>query len=432
MSLLDKLDKPEIWQEFLAYKQQKGHLSKGDEVALQQMIASQSYLGIARALQAGTPLPPPEKIRLNKLGTKRKRIVYAFEPQTMWVLKLLAWLLFHFDERQPAGCYSFRRDHGVHRALKTIIRTPNVRRLWCCKLDISDYFNSIQVPLLLPILHDILADDPPLIAFFEQLLSAGTALDEGILINEKHGVMAGTPTAPFLANIYLRELDAWFEQRGLTYARYSDDIIFFAADEPTLLACQKAAAEIITRHGLTINQDKACISAPGCSWEFLGISYCNGTIDLSLVTRRKIKGKIRRKARALRRWMLRKQKEAPELVGEGQEGSNVGCSLEEQAQGGVPSLTDRAVRAYIRSFNAKFYDSRGGSDLTWARWFFPLLTTSEGLHEVDLYLQQYARWIPTGRFCARNFRLGYAELKALGLRSLVHEYHAMQKERLRG
>ena len=428
MSLLDQLDKPEVWQGFLAYKQLKGHLSRGDEAALEELIATRGYLDLAHALQAGEALPPPEKIRINKLGAKRKRVVYAFDAQLMWVLKLMAWLLLRFDERQPAGCYSFRRDHGVHRALGTIIRTPGINGMWCCKLDISDYFNSIQVPLLLPIVRDVLGDDPPLVAFFEQLLCAGVALDEGILINEEHGVMAGMPTAPFLANLYLCQLDAWFTQRGYTYARYSDDIIFFSPDEAGLLGCRDRAQGIIVQHGLTINQDKACISAPGESWEFLGISYCNGTIDLSTVTMRKIKGKIRRKARALRRWMLRKQKEASLQAGEGQAAENLGCSLGDKA----PTLVQRAVRAYIRSFNNKFFESLGGNELTWARWFFPLLTTNEGLHEVDLYLQQYARWIPTGRFTASNYQTSYADLKALGLRSLVHEYHAYQKEREQG
>ena len=412
MSLLDKLDNPTVWQQFLDYKLEKGHLSRADEATLRELVASQGYLGVARVLQAGQALPPPQKLRLNKLGTQRKRIVYAFEPDTMWVLKLLAWLLFSFDERQPPGCYSFRRDHGVHRALNTLIRTPHINELWCCKLDISDYFNSISIPLLLPILSDVLADDTRLLAFFEQFLTAGVALDEGSLIHEEHGVMAGTPTAPFLANLYLRELDEWFNQRGLAYARYSDDIIFFATDEDAIRASQTVAEAIIARHELAINSEKAYIAAPGRPWEFLGISYCAGTIDLSQVTRRKIKGKIRRKARALRRWMLRKQAED--------------ASQPESTQ--LPLYTQRAIRAFIRSFNRKFYDSRGSNELTWARWFFPLLTTSEGLHEIDHYLQQYARWIPTGRFRASNYRTSYQDLKVLGMRSLVHEFYAYQAE----
>ena len=410
MSLLDKLDNPLIWQQFLDYKQEKGHLSRSEESALKELVASKAYLGVARALQAGEPLPPPQKLRLNKLGTQRKRIVYAFEPDTMWVLKLLAWLLFCFDERQPPGCYSFRRDHGVHRALNTIIRTPRINTSWCCKLDISDYFNSIDIPRLLPILGGVLADDPRLLAFFEQFLTAGVALDEGVLIHEEHGVMAGTPTAPFLANLYLRELDLWFNQRGLTYARYSDDIIFFAPDEDVLSASRRSAEAIIARHGLVINSEKASVAAPGMPWEFLGISYCDGTIDLSQVTRRKIKGKIRRKARALRRWMLRKQAE----------------DIMDTIEPSPLSLSQRAIRAYIRSFNKKFYDSFASNELTWARWFFPLLTTSEGLREIDHYLQQYARWIPTGRFQAGNYRTSYQDLKALGFKSLVHEYYSYQ------
>ncbi|MBR0531550.1 MAG: group II intron reverse transcriptase/maturase, partial [Bacteroidales bacterium] len=48
------------------------------------------------------------------------------------------------------------------------------------------------------------------------------------------GVMAGTPTAPFLANVYLMEVDHHFEGEGVIYARYSDDIIILAEDQEEL------------------------------------------------------------------------------------------------------------------------------------------------------------------------------------------------------
>ena len=43
--------------------------------------------------------------------------------------------------------------------------------------------------------------------------------------------MAGMPLSAFFCNVYLMELDAWFEERKILYARYSDDIIVFAERE---------------------------------------------------------------------------------------------------------------------------------------------------------------------------------------------------------
>ena len=398
MSIIDLLDDKNIWEDFLSYKQDKGHLTKRDEDSLRVLMESEGYFSVARLIKQGIPLPPPQKILLNKLGTEKKRTVYCFDDEVMWTIKLLAWLLYRFDDKQPNGCYSFRRNYGAHRAFADIARTPGINGLWCCKLDISNYFNSIDVSKLLPVIRELLAEDTALCDFFELFLTADAAFFGDVLLTEKRGVMAGTPTAPFLANLYLRKLDFWFIERGGPYARYSDDIIFFASSKDELLDCRKQALRIIEEHGLEINQKKAYIAAPGEAWEFLGMSYQAGVIDLSEATKAKLKGKIRRKARALRRWMIRKD-----------------------------ASPERAQRAFIRSFNRKFYDSHNTNDLTWARWFFPLLTTSDSIHEIDHYLQQYVRYISTGRFNAANYRFDYQDIKRLGYRSLVHEYYLSRK-----
>ncbi|MCL2632131.1 MAG: reverse transcriptase domain-containing protein [Coriobacteriia bacterium] len=399
MGIIDLLDNQDIWQEFYDYKMLKGHLPKKDVEGLSTLIETRAYLSAVQVIRQQEPLPPPQKLLLNKLGTNKKRTVYCFESELMWTLKLLAWLLYRFDHRQPEGCYSFRRNYGAHRAFQTIVRTPGIDAKWCCKLDISDYFNSIDTTKMLPIAADVFADDTELTDFFTRLLTADQAVFEGTLIEEQRGVMAGTPTSPFLANIYLRELDSWFVERGYTYARYSDDIIFFADSAEEIAYCSQNARRIIAEHGLKINGDKTYIAAPGEAWEFLGLSYTAGVIDLSQATILKLKGKIRRKARALRRWMLRKDASA-----------------------------ERAQRAFIRSFNMKFYEGGDANDLTWSRWFFPILTTSESLKQIDHYLQTYVRYIATGRFSKSNYRLDYQGIKELGFRSLVNEYYRSRDE----
>ncbi|MCL2826684.1 MAG: reverse transcriptase domain-containing protein, partial [Eggerthellaceae bacterium] len=250
MSIIEELDNEASWTSFLAYKKEKGHLLARDEESLVSLIASKGYLPVVRSIREGVALAPPEKLLINKMGTAKKRTVYCFESDVMWVLKHLAWLLYRFDDKQPEGCYSFRRNFGAHRAFKDIIKTRGINAHWCCKLDISDYFNSIDVALMLPILEQALADDAALYGFFEQFLCADAAFFNGELIAEKRGVMAGTPTAPFLANLYLGELDRLFVGRGLPYARYSDDIIVFAQSQAEVLSCREDAIRIIEGNGL--------------------------------------------------------------------------------------------------------------------------------------------------------------------------------------
>ncbi|MBQ5529231.1 MAG: hypothetical protein IIT99_02135, partial [Bacteroidales bacterium] len=61
--------------------------------------------------------------------------------------------------------------------------------------------------------------------------------------------------------------------------------------------------------------------------------------------------------------------------------------------------------------------------LSWSRWFFPVINRTEGLKEIDHYLQQSIRYLATGHHTKANYRVRYADLKALGYRSLVHEFY---------
>ena len=64
---------------------------------------------------------------------------------------------------------------------------------------------------------------------------------------------------------------------------------------------------------------------------------------------------------------------------------------------------------------------------TWNLWYFPVINTTEGLHEIDLYMQQSLRYIATGRYNKKNYNIRYKDLKKLGYRSLVAEYYKFRK-----
>ena len=69
------------------------------------------------------------------------------------------------------------------------------------------------------------------------------------------------------------------------------------------------------------------------------------------------------------------------------------------------------------------FDDENEDGFTWSRWDFPLLTTAESLKKIDQYLEQYLRFLSTGRHTKKNFNVRYEELKELGFRSLVNEYY---------
>ena len=81
------------------------------------------------------------------------------------------------------------------------------------------------------------------------------------------------------------------------------------------------------------------------------------------------------------------------------------------------------MKGLIRTFNIKFFEDSDPQALTWSRWFFPVINRTDGLREIDNYLQHYLRYLSTGRHTKANFRVRYPVLKALGYRSQVHEYY---------
>ena len=172
-----------------------------------------------------------------------------------------------------------------------------------------------------------------------------------------------------------------------------------APDRETLESYKAELLAFLERYELEVNPSKERIYAPDEAFEFLGFSCRGGAIDISQATRTKMKGKIRRAARALERWRVRN-------------------ALEPEA----------AMKGLIRIFNDKFFEDDDPGALTWSRWFFPVINRTDGLREIDNYLQRYIRYLGTGRHTKANYRVRYSALKALGYRSLVHEYYLRRRK----
>lgn len=393
-SIIDRLSEQQTWEEFLTYRLLKGRFNWYEFDEADTYVSEAQYRDVVERLQRGEPLSVPTRHLVNKMGSGKKRVVYSFPPEEMIVMKAMAFLLYRYDAQLAPNCYSFRRGLTAHDAIHHLVRSIDNRPMWAYKLDIHNYFNSISVPLLLPILREVLADDLPLYTFFERLLTDGRSLSNGDIVCEERGVMAGTPTSPFLANVYLREVDHHFADAGVLYARYSDDIILFAPDRAMLDRHISELNAFLVKYRLEVNPDKVRIYQPDEAFDFLGFKCKGSNIDIADATQQKMKDKIRRKARSLQRW---------------------------SSKNGVDG--EKAMKALIRHFNKKFFEGDDPSALTWARWFFPVINQTEGLKEIDRYLQSNLRYVATGKHNKANYRIRYGLLKELGYRSLVHEFY---------
>ena len=402
MAIWENLFCREQWQEFLQYKEEKQHLSETEKQELEDYIQKEEYLDVLLQVEKNL-LPLPLRKEINKTGASKKRVVYSFPEAFNYLLKLLAYCLQDYDEMFDDNCYAFRKNYGVKDAVKCLKRQRGLQTKYCLKVDISNYFNSIDVGILLSKLSFLREKDERVYGFLKELLSRDEALrEEGkdcFRIVEKRGAMAGIPVSPFLANVYLMDVDRFFKTEDVLYFRYSDDILLFADSAEELERRRTQLFDRLEENRLRINPAKLQEYQPGEAFEFLGWRFCQGEVDLAESTKVKIKGKIKRKAHALRRWQQKKN---------------------------LPA--ERAAKGFINAMNRKFFVRGDGNEFSWSRWFFPCLTTDEGLKEIDMYMQEYIRFCVTGRHYKGNYRTNYARMKEWGYRSLVHEYYRMKKD----
>ena len=398
MTILSALTEEGSWRAFLADQNGRHRLSKAEASALETFIAEKRYPESVESIRFGYP----EKMILSKMGSGKKRVVYSYSPDETWVLKHLANLLYKYDGAMQESCYSFRKSRTVKTAVDRILTIRELDGKYAVKADIHDYFNSIDVPELMDMLGRVIDDDPELLDLMENLLTQDRCVSGGLVTEEKRGAMAGVPLSSFFANVYLTDLDREFEERGTPYFRYSDDILIFTESEEEARDALEYLEKRLAEKKLSLNPSKVSLSRPGEGWEFLGFRYSDGGIGLARATVDKMKGKIRRKARKL----IRKRKRK-----------------------GLPF--EKAARSMIRSFDQKFYDLTGNREYTWTGFYFPALTRTDELHEIDEYMVENLRYLATGRHYKGNYRVTYDELKRFGYTPLVAEYYNWKAENAR-
>jgi len=393
--LKDALLDESKWNEFLDYKLSKDFVPKKEKEFFIDYIQNKKYISICtNIVENNYTFSTPKKHLISKGRSGKKRVVYTFNNNEMIFLKFLSYLLYDYDYLFSPNLYSFRKSSGVKEAIRNISNIKTIINMHGYKVDIHNYFNSINTSLLLSKLKKDI-QDKLLYSIFEKILSNNEVEYDGEIFEEQKGVMAGTPISAFLANYYIKEIDEYFWNEKVVYLRYADDIILFCNNKSDLEKYQKKLCEFFKYYFLDINSDKEYYFEPNSKWEFLGFSFNGKTIDISDNSVIKIKGKIRRSARGIRRWMIK---------------HNADYKV--------------ALKAMNRKYNRKFFGKQDKEELSWKYWFFPTINTIESLKIIDNYMQEQQRYIVTGKHNKINYKkVPYSTLKECNYKSLVNEYY---------
>ena len=212
-------------------------------------------------------------------------------------LKLILEAIFEADF--CPNSYGFRPKRSQHLALAEVRRSI-LRRMWIViDVDLSQYFDTIRHSILLNKIAKRV-QDPDVMHLIKQIIK----------VNGKIGVAQGGPFSPLAANIYLNEIDWYFDEirkrtaqdngtyEAVNYHRYVDDIVITVSAHHTKQGWAERALhrlqEQMTPLGVKLNMEKTKMVnlLKGESFGYLGfdLRYTRnrkGTNDFVLLTPKK-------------------------------------------------------------------------------------------------------------------------------------------------
>jgi len=206
------------------------------------------------------------KVRTLQIPCIRDRVVQG-------ALKLILEAVFEADF--CSNSYGFRPRRSPHRALAEVRRSVMRRMSTVIDVDLSRYFDTIRHSVLLDKIAQRI-QDPQVLHLVKQIIKVGGSL----------GVPQGGPFSPLAANIYLNEVDWFFDAirckttegnyEAVNYHRFADDIVVTVSGHHTKRGWAERALQRLREQfaliGVELNQEKTKVVnlLKGEAFGFLG------------------------------------------------------------------------------------------------------------------------------------------------------------------
>jgi group II intron reverse transcriptase/maturase len=111
--------------------------------------------------------------------------------------------------------------------------------------------------------------DRRVLGLIRRYLDAGIMVN-GVVMERYEGTPQGGPLSPLLANVLLDEVDKQLEQRGLTFARYADDLNVYTGSKRAARDAMATLKRLLRRLRLHVNESKSAVAQ---AWERKFVSF---------------------------------------------------------------------------------------------------------------------------------------------------------------
>lgn len=404
MNLRDELLKEEVWSDVFNKLILRHNFSKETEAKLFAVKEYKRQELVDKFCNGEIIWGIPRKLQIAKSGTNKKRVVYLYDLDIRLLLGVLYEVFsLYFADRIESNCFSYKKQTSTITAIKYIKENRTQEYDYCVKVDVHAYFNSVNKDRVEQMIEELFPRDEDVKTSLSNLYFNDSVMEKGKEVKEWKGLIPGTALASFFANYCLRELDKYFIDKDIIYARYSDDIIVLAKSEKERDEALCKIRYYLDKYSLEINPDKYTYFTPDDDITFLGLKLSrDGVVDISEHTKNKMK-------KTIHRWCKKARREI-ELGN---------STFEKEARNVLKRLNNKNFKCFIN------HEGTFG----WCHYCFRYITTVYSLREIDYYTKDMLRYLKTGKHNKANYhKITEEEFHNLGFVSLVELYYLYKQD----
>jgi RNA-directed DNA polymerase len=207
-------------------------------------------------------------------------VIHLWSASDALVLKVLSGMLASALPVSLA-CTHVKGHGGLKATVRQVhVQLPNYR--FVLRTDVKEYYASIDHFLLMDMFAERIRDKFILNLLWQYL---NRVVERGGLYREiQQGISRGCPLSPLIGAFFLAGLDEQFQQDGLFYVRYMDDILIMAPTRWKLRRAVKVLNERFATLSLEKHPDKTFIGRIEKGFDFLGYRFSPQGLEVAVKT----------------------------------------------------------------------------------------------------------------------------------------------------